>query len=384
VRIIIVGAGIVGASAAFHLTQFGAEVYLIESDAPGRATFAGAGIVCPWLSQNTDPRYEELAFAAARYYPELVTALAAAGENAVDYDLVGGLVVGGSSEQLNPVAARLQRYLDRGIKEVGQIRSLKSGGPKELFPYLDPTLAGIYLSGAARVSGESFRLALLNAASKSGARKIAGTAVLKRSNHAVVGADVNGEFISADAVIVAAGAWSTDLCRSLGLDLGIQPQRGQILHLRVRETATETLPLIIPVLSEYYMLGFPESRVVVGATREDGLGFDFRATAGGVAEVLREGLRIAPGLKTATLLEIRVGFRPMSKDGLPSLGRPYGKAGLVIATGLGRYGLTVGPYAGRLAAQIAIGELPEIDVSNFAPDRICVAADYSTRERRPT
>jgi D-amino-acid dehydrogenase len=315
--------------------------------------------------------------------PELVTTLAAAGENAVDYGMVGGLVVGELSEQLNPVVARLQRYLDRGIKEVGQIRSLKAGGPKELFPYLDPALAGIYLSGAARVSGESFRLALLNASLKAGARKIAGPAVLQRSNHSVVGVDVNGEFISADAVIVAAGAWSTNLCRSLGLDLGIQPQRGQILHLRVQEMATETLPLIIPVLSEYYMLGFPESRVVMGATREDGLGFDFRATAGGVAEVLREGLRIAPGLKTATLLEIRVGFRPMSKDGLPSLGRPSGMAGLVIATGLGRYGLTVGPYAGRLAAQIAIGEVPEIDVSDFAPDRICVAADYSTRERRP-
>jgi D-amino-acid dehydrogenase len=383
VRIIIVGAGIVGASAAFHLTEFGAEVYLIENDAPGRATFAGAGIVCPWLSHNTDPRYEAVAFAAARYYPELVTTLAAAGENAVDYGMVGGLVVGEFSEQLNPVAARLQRYLDRGIKEVGQIRSLKAGGPKELFPYLDPALAGIYLSGAARVSGESFRLALLNAALKAGARKIAGPAVLQRSDHAVVGVDVNGEFIGADAVIVAAGAWSTNLCQSLGLDLGIQPQRGQILHLRVQEMATETLPLIIPVLSEYYMLGFPESRVVMGATREDGLGFDFRATAGGVAEVLREGLRIAPGLKTATLLEIRVGFRPMSKDGLPSLGRPSGMAGLVIATGLGRYGLTVGPYAGRLAAQIAIGEVPEIDVSDFAPDRICVAADYSSRERRP-
>jgi len=87
-RIIVVGAGIVGASAAFHLTQFGAEVYLIDSNASGRATFAGAGIVCPWLSQNTDPRYEELSFAAARYYPELVARLAAAGETGIAYDLV--------------------------------------------------------------------------------------------------------------------------------------------------------------------------------------------------------------------------------------------------------------------------------------------------------
>ena len=368
-RIIVVGAGIVGASAAFHLTQFGAEVYLIDSDAPGRATRAGAGIVCPWLSQSTDPRYEELSFAAARYFPELVARLAAAGETDVAYDMVGGLAVADSEAQLKPVAQRLQRYLDRGIKEVGEVRLLNSGGPRDLFPYLDSALSGIYLSGAARMSGESFRTALLRAARKAGARQFSGTAALHGSGNTVVGVSLDGELIAADTVIVAAGAWAADLCRPLGLHVGVEPQRGQILHLSVPDAATEALPLIIPVLSDYYLLGFPHSRVVMGATREDGSGFDFRVTAGGVAEILREGLRIAPDLKTATLVEVRVGFRPITKDGLPLLGRPLSTNGLVMATGLGRYGLTVGPYAGLLAAKLATGEAPEINVSWFAPDR---------------
>ena len=125
----------------------------------------------------------------------------------------------------------------------------------------------------------------------------------------------------------------------------------------------------MPVLSDYYMLGFRDSRIVLGATRETGCGFDFRATAGGVAEVLQEGLRIAPGLKSATLEEIRVGFRPMSRDGLPLLGRPASTTGLILATGLGRYGLTLGPYVGLLAAQLAVGETPSLDSSCFRPDR---------------
>src|ERR1700719_1818446 len=75
-RVVVVGAGIAGASAAFHLTRFGADVCLVESNGPGRATLAGAGIICPWLSQNEDPRYQTLAFAAVRYYPELVARLA--------------------------------------------------------------------------------------------------------------------------------------------------------------------------------------------------------------------------------------------------------------------------------------------------------------------
>jgi D-amino-acid dehydrogenase len=187
-------------------------------------------------------------------------------------------------------------------------------------------------------------------------------------DHAVAGVRIDGEFFRADTVLLAAGAWSTDLCRPLGLHLGVEPQRGQILHLKVEEE-TEALPLIIPSLTDYYLLGFPDSRVVMGATREPGTKFDFRVTAGGVAEILREGLRIAPGLKKATLAEIRVGFRPMTEDGLPSIGRPSGIPGLVIATGLGRYGLTVGPYAGMLAATVAIGQIPEADLSWFTPDR---------------
>src|SRR3984957_10434051 len=368
-RVIVVGSGIAGASAAYHLTQFGAEVYLVDNEARGRATFAGAGIVCPWLSQNQDPRYQTLSFAAVRYYPELAAKLAASGENGGDYDMVGGLVVDHTIEQLEPVARRLQKHLEQGVKEIGEIRLLDAGGPKKLFPYLDSKLTGLYLSGAARVSGEGFRLGLLNAARRAGANELFGNAVLRRSGDAVVGVRMAEEFIGADAVIVAAGAWSTELCRPLALHLSIEPQRGQILHLKVSETNTEALPVIVPVLSDYYMLAFRDSRIVVGATRETGSGFDFRVTAGGVAEVLQEGLRIAPGLKNATLEEIRVGFRPMSKDGLPLLGQPSSTTGLILATGLGRYGLTLGPYMGLLAGRLAVGETPSLDSSCFSPDR---------------
>jgi D-amino-acid dehydrogenase len=375
-RVVVVGCGIAGASAAFHLTQFGAEVSVVDNDAPGRATLAGAGIVCPWLSHNRDPRYEALAFAAVRYYPKLSSQLVALGENGVgvDFDLVGGLVVGDSAEQLEPVARRLKKHLEQGVKEVGEVRLLDHGGPQELFPYLDRGLAGLHLTGAARVSGESFRLGLLSAARKGGARELSGRAVLRRSGDTVVGVQVGEERIAADAVIVAAGAWSTELCEPLDLHFRIEPQRGQILHLKVAEAKTEALPVIVPVLSDYYLLGFPGSRIVLGATRETGCGFDFHATAGGVAEVLQEGLRIAPGLKNSTLEEIRVGFRPMSRDGLPLLGRSASINGLILATGLGRYGLTVGPYVGLLAAQLALGETPSSDLAPFSPDRLSASA----------
>jgi len=368
-RIVVLGAGIVGASAAYHLTRLGAEVFPVDRDAPGRATFAGAGIICPWLSQVRDPRYERLSFAAAKFYPELVTELAVGGETETEYMVVGGLVVGESAGQLEAIARRLQEHLDCGVKEIGELRLLGSGGPKELFPYLDSALAGLYLSGAARVSGEMFRAALCKAAIRADATRLFGTAVLETSGATVVGVRVNGEYIRSDTVVVAAGAWSPELCRPLGIELAVEPQRGQIVHLRVPETDTGTLPIILPTLSDYYLLGFPDSRIIVGATREIGSGFDFRVTAGGVTQVLQEGFRIAPELRQATLVEVRVGFRPMSKDDLPLLGRIPSVSGLVIATGLGPYGLTVGPYMGLLAAQLAVGKTPTHDISAFEPER---------------
>jgi len=368
-KTIVVGAGIAGASAAFHLTELGVEVDIVDSDAPGRATYAGAGIICPWLSKNHDRQYQTLSFAAFRYYEPLVTRLKALGQSGIQYDLVGGLAVAESRDQLGPIVQRLEKHLDDGVKEVGHVRVLDKGGPRELFPYLDSRLAGVYLTGAARLSGESIRTALLHAATQAGARKLSGKAVLERSGDSVVGIRLNGDLLRADSIIVTGGSWSADLCRPLGIELNLEPQRGQIIHLKVEESGTSSWPVIVPVLNDYYLLAFPDSRVVVGATRETGSGFDARVTAGGVAEVLREGLAIAPDLAKATLAEVRVGLRPMTRDDLPLIGRPAQLQGLIIATGMGRYGLTIGPYVGRLAAHLAAGQLTEIDLTPYKPDR---------------
>jgi len=47
-RVIVIGAGILGASAAYHLSSAGAEVEIVDAAHQGRATQAGAGIICPW------------------------------------------------------------------------------------------------------------------------------------------------------------------------------------------------------------------------------------------------------------------------------------------------------------------------------------------------
>jgi len=79
---------------------------------------------------------------------------------------------------------------------------------------------------------------------------------------------------------------------------------------------TSTWPVLLS-MSIYYLLAFDDSRVVIGATREEGTGMDLRLTAGGVTELLNAGLKIAPGLPNATLGETCFGLRPMPGAAAP-------------------------------------------------------------------
>ena len=88
------------------------------------------------------------------------------------------------------------------------------------------------------------------------------------------------------------------------------PERGQIAHISLAPADTSRWPVILPGGTGHYLLSFDDSRVVAGATREPGAGFDYRVTPAGLAEVLAEALALAPGLGAGTYLETRVGSGP--------------------------------------------------------------------------
>lgn len=88
---IIIGAGILGASAAYHLAKAGADVTVIDWKHPGQATDAAAGIVCPWLSQRRNQAWYAIAKGGARYYNQLIQQLEADGETETGYQKVGAV-----------------------------------------------------------------------------------------------------------------------------------------------------------------------------------------------------------------------------------------------------------------------------------------------------
>ncbi len=187
------------------------------------------------------------------------------------------------------------------------------------------------------------------------------------SSGAVTGVSIGSETMQAGAVVLAGGAWSSVWSQALGIQLPVTPQRGQIIHLRLPAFDTAQLP-IVSAFRGHYMVPWDDHRMVVGATREF-VGFQPHTTAAGIREVLGEALRVAPGLDGAEVADIRVGLRPATSDSLPVLGPVPNVRNLYLAAGHGATGLTVGPYSGKVIADLILDKPPQVDLTAFSVTR---------------
>src|SRR5262245_7318711 len=234
-KVVVVGAGVLGASTAYHLARARCDVTLIDRADEGRATAAGAGIVCPWGSQIEDAANYALLAGGARYYAHLLAMLAEDGEADLGYARVGGLYVPAAPGELDAVERRA-RTRAADAPEAGQIERLSPADARALFPPLRPDQPALFVSGGARVDGRRVAAALQRAAAKRRVRLVSGCAELVVRGNRASGVCVDGELIEADCVVVAAGAWAPKLLEPVGVRLAVAPQRGQIVHLRLPGT----------------------------------------------------------------------------------------------------------------------------------------------------
>lgn len=363
-RVVVLGSGVAGASTTFALAIAGAEVVVVDSVLSGQATAAGAGIIAPWTSTLDGPAYD-LSAAGASFYPTLLEQLGAVGIADVGYCVAGALMVHADPTQLGDVEKRL-RQRTAGIAIAGPVERLDERQARALFPPLAANLQGVHVSGAARVDGRRLRSGLLTGAQRLGAGVVDASARLRPSAAGSWAVATPCGEIGADAVVVACGAWTNSVLEPLGYQLAVEPQRGQLAHLLLAGSDTRNWPSLLP-LASHYVVPFDAGRIVVGATRETGSGFDPRPTAGGMLEVLGNALSVAPGLAAASVIDTRVGLRPIAARQTPFLGPVEGLANLFVNTGFGATGLTMGPVAGEALAQLILGGSSDIDLRAFAP-----------------
>ncbi|MFC0524483.1 NAD(P)/FAD-dependent oxidoreductase [Pontibacillus salicampi] len=361
---IVIGAGILGASTAYHLAKNGAAVTIIDRKHPGQATEAAAGIVCPWLTKRRNSEWYHLVTEGARYYPTLVGSLQEDGEAETGYKKVGAINIFGEGKE-----SMLQRKFELALErredtpEMGSITKLSREETHALFPLLADEYSALHIGGGARVNGRAMRDALIQAAEKHGAVRVHGQAQLTHEEDEQVGVIVNGKEVVADDVLVTGGAWAKQLLEPLGLSFQVTYQKAQIIHLQTNEFQTDDWPVVMPPFGQYF-LTFGNGQIVVGATAEDGVN-DTRVTAGGVYEVLNKAFKVAPGFSDCEYVETKVGFRPFTPDSLPVIGKVPGYANLYTANGLGASGLTSGPFVGKELAALVMDDVTTLHLSNY-------------------
>ncbi len=172
--------------------------------------------------------------------------------------------------------------------------------------------------------------------------------------------------VTADRVVLAAGSWAGQIAVEGVEPLPVKPIRGQLLHL----SWPTAQPLRHVIWGpDCYIVPWRNGRVLVGATVEDA-GFDERATAAGVRDLLDAACTLVPHLWQASFTEVRVGLRPASPDALPIIGRSAVVPGLVYALGHYRNGVLLAPLTSALLQILVLENGDDPALALLAPSRL--------------
>jgi D-amino-acid dehydrogenase len=176
-----------------------------------------------------------------------------------------------------------------------------------------------------------------------------------------------GEELHAGAVVLAAGAWTGRLVAPLSARVPVQPAKGYSLTFPPPQEGP-TLPMI---LSEEKVTITPYPGALRFAGTLSLAGFDLSVDNPRVDPIRQQIRRYLPELSEEAMEEpsVWVGFRPASPDGLPIVGPLAGRPEVLVATGHGMTGLTLGPVTGHLVSDLLVGSTPIVDPDPVSPGR---------------
>ncbi|MGX7417898.1 NAD(P)/FAD-dependent oxidoreductase [Carnobacterium gallinarum] len=369
-EIAVIGAGIVGATAAFYLSKAGYSVTVYD-EGTGQATSAAAGIICPWLSQRRNQEWYRLASNGAAFYPTLMTDLAEDIHHSAIYQQVGALVF-----KKNP--ATLLKLEKLALKrretapEIGDLQILSAEEITKKIPLLVTKDSALFASGGARIDGQLLTKKLIQEAIALGATvhstKVSIESTPER-NYLIKTDTIEKEV---QQVILAVGAWLPNLLVPLGYQVDIRPQKGQLAHVHLSNMKdSENWPVVIPH-GEKDIIPFADGHILVGATHENDQGYDLTPSQVQIQAMIQEASDIAPALNTATLVETKVGTRAYTSDFAPFFGEVPNNPGLYAASGLGSSGLTSGPLLGKMLVQLVMGQATDLPVTDYPIEKYIV------------
>jgi len=380
--VIIIGGGIAGTSAAFHLAEHGRSVILLERGAiAAEASGVNAGGIGA-LGWGHAPDLEaHLTMGSLQIFKRLQLELG----YDIEFRASGGLQAIQTYEQYEFARDRVLSLKSRGY--VAELLTVNEARAME--PELSPTLKGaMYFPLRGQADPVKTTRAFADAASDQGAAILTDREVIDITQsadgvHHVV--CTQGTF-QARHLALAAGAWCGPLGRMLGVNIPVVPVRGQMW-------ATEPLPPRVfhglsaaesyawwsgnpgagserppelthigdrRVTRHLYGRQTRDGEVIFGGDRQL-VGYDRTVDAGGVETNFGHTAEILPFLKDVSISRTWSGLMPFSLDGKPIIGKIPQRESLYIVTGLASSGFGRGPMAGKLIADyLHTGHRPHV------------------------
>lgn len=385
-RAIVIGGGIVGLVACFELSELGIPVSLIDPAPASGATHHAGGMLAPIAEvQYRQEALFPLMLRSAALSADLVQRVGAATPLPTGYRDDGTLVVAADRAD----ADHLRRLADYQRAHGMTVDRLTVREARRLEGALAPGLAAaVSIAGDHQLAPRRFAAALIDALERRGTEFIRERAVSLdggdpcRSIRCESGAiDASGA-----TVVLANGMGAADVTGWYrgAHPLRLRPVAGDIMTLRVPERLRPLTTRVIRAFVEdrpVYLIPRDDRTVVLGATsRED----DGRLPrAGSLYDLLRDGIRVVPGLEECELLEATVGVRPGTPDDLPYLGRAG--SNLVVSTGYFRHGVLLAALGGRVVSDAVSGSgtAADLDISACDPWRHAERSAPSGTQQAP-
>lgn len=385
-RIIVVGAGIVGAACARVLASAGLEVTVLERG----AVAGGTSSSCEGnlLVSDKPPGPElDLAVLASTRWPQVVGELKdQLGETfpSLEYEPKGGLVVAYTSGAADALLSFAETQLHAGV----EAHTMTPQEALRLEPHLNPGIAtAVHYPGDAQVQPTVAVEALLASARTAGARvrtreRVVG-AMRDATGDRIVGVRTDRGRYPADAVVNAAGPWAGEVAALLGAPVPVLPRFGMVLVTSrmphrvfhkvydadyVGATQSGDADLQTSAVVESTAAG----TVLIGSSRQR-VGFDDRLRARVISEIAAKAIALFPFLEHTLVMRTYGGFRPYMPDHLPVIGPDHRVSGLYHVTGHEGAGIGLSVVsADILLAQLNQTTAP-LDPAPFALDRASLA-----------
>jgi D-amino-acid dehydrogenase len=414
-RVVVLGAGVIGVTTAYYLQRAGHEVTVLERQ-PGPAletSFANAGEVSPgyaspwagpgiprkalrWLTMRHPPlivrpipdpalvawvwqtlmncNTKSYAINKARmvrvaeYSRDVLKALR--GETGITYHerMQGTLQLFRQQKQVDGAHKDIAVLEDYGVAYELLDRAGCVRAEPGLAASSAPIAGGLRLPGDETGDCHVFTTRLAEIAAALGVSFRFNTVIggIETEGRRVVSARTDAGAVTGDAFVLALGSFSPRLAATLGIRLPIYPVKGYSITAPIRD---ESVAPVSTVLDESYKIALTRlgSRIRVGGMAELS-GYNTR-----LADSRRETLafclnELFPGAGDTDAASFWTGMRPMTPDGTPILGR--GRLdNLFINSGHGTLGWTMACGSARIIADLVSGRTPEVDMTALGPER---------------